>query len=84
MSVLDGERFDLQAKHFSTAMWLIALIASMIASLFITTPALIGDRWYLLTTQMAFIIGFQVRSILLKRKIKKLDKEILVREILES
>jgi hypothetical protein len=76
----DKEMLELKAKHLATSMWLIALILPSI----VTIPALVGGKWQLLGLQMACILAFQTHTILLKRKIKRVNKTLLVREVMES
>ena len=76
----DMEMLELKSKHLATSIWLITLITPF----FITIPALVRGKWYLLALQMACIIAFQVRAIFLKKKIKRVNKTLLVREVMES
>lgn len=76
----DIEMAELKSRHLATSMWLIALILPSA----ITIPALVGGTWYLLALQMACIVTFQIRAIFLKRKIKRVNKTLLVREVMES
>lgn len=76
----DIEMLELKSKHLSTSMWLIALILPSI----ITIPALVGGKWQLLALQMLCIVAFQIRAILLKRKIKRVNRTLLIREVMES
>lgn len=76
----DIEMLELKSKHLAASMWLIALILPSA----ITIPALIGGKWYLLALQMICVIAFQMRAVILKRKIKRVSKTLLVREVMES
>jgi hypothetical protein len=80
MNTIHGERFDLQSKHLVASLWLIALILPLI----ITIPAFIGGKRWLLAFQMTCMLAFQIRATILKKRIKKLDKVLLVKDILES
>lgn len=76
----DLEILELKSQHLATSIWLIILIISLV----VTASYPIAGKWYLFGLEMAGILTFQTYAIFLKRKIKRVNKTLLVREIMES
>lgn len=79
-SDLNSEMLELKSKHLAVLVWLITLIISLA----VTASYPIKGKWYLFGLEIACVFFFQIYAIFLKKKIRRINETLLVREIIES